>query len=582
MAKQERLPQHASVAIIGAGAAGVTASAALALLRPDVEIDIFESRAHILDIQRGCANRFLRPHIYDWPEAGASEDDAGLPILNWSADTAQNVAKTIESQFKRIVRNSKRVHLYTFSHVKEVKVGKNFFDLIVEDLESNKSRTNIYRWVIVCIGFGLEKRLSSNNPSYWRPSILTQPILQHSEPRVFISGNGDGGLIDFAMAAFDSLDHASLENLVIRCKGIEEAKKTLRLIEKDSKVLHSSGKKPLDIYNEYRKRLFIPNSLIKQIRSKLRKRIRIVFHTREEHLFNLKSAILNRFIVYLIDLARDVDDRIQFISNTEADEASLDSSEIKLADGRSFPIDYKILRFGPDKSEVRKPFEGILVEPPVADIEVPKLSPEVKAVFTERAQAKTGRRASPRKPRRAAHHAKAERQTLQSSGRWWIYGLVGLRKTERLYSAGCFYLSSEEGRTGRIDDGTVYRIDPMSGEVIEHRGNWDSERFELADRKMKLFYRMQRPPSLSKIARNAPSRYESVMELRRRSRRGAIGEESWDGWFEDLGDRRGVWGNIVAERLSEKVESREAAYSLMKSGVRPLMNTLSKLMWPGS
>src|SRR5262249_52279643 len=66
----------------------------------------------------------------------------------------------------------------------------------------------IYDLVVLAIGFGLEAHLDGETPSYWSPSGLAGPIhTQVRDPIVFVSGNGDGGLVDFLMAAFDALEH---------------------------------------------------------------------------------------------------------------------------------------------------------------------------------------------------------------------------------------------------------------------------------------------------------------------------------------------------------------------------------------
>jgi hypothetical protein len=79
-----QVPTQGRIAIIGAGAAGITAATALSLAEPDAIIDIFEAESQILNYQYNVYGRYLRPHIYKWPAPGASETDAGLPILNWT------------------------------------------------------------------------------------------------------------------------------------------------------------------------------------------------------------------------------------------------------------------------------------------------------------------------------------------------------------------------------------------------------------------------------------------------------------------------------------------------------------------
>jgi hypothetical protein len=585
------LPKGETVAIIGAGAAGITAATALALARPDVSIDIIEARPHILELQRRSTSRYLRPHIYDWPAAAASNDDASLPILNWTAGTAKKVAGKIGSGFNRLKRGNSRVKLLSQNEVKSVNAGASFFDLTVENLETNRTQIRTYRWILVCIGFGLERQLGETNHSYWDPSILTGLITKTRKPLIFVSGNGDGGLIDFAMATFDGLDHKLIEDLIINCKQIEEAKSILLQIEDEAKKRYAAGSEPVDLYEAYLERIFPPNDLIEQIRAKLRKNVRIVFHTRERHLFTLKSSILNRFIVFLISRAVDQDGRIRMIWGKHLAGDPLKGRVIRIEGEGPFRVNYRFLRFGPAREEVRKPFKGFFKESQVEDIDVPTLLPAAKERFSKSIGARRAKKAVTKEPtpsrvstvqiERSAHGGRDE-EARQVSGRWWIYGLVGLRTTERLFSAGCFRL--DRGRRGdvRIESGSVYRIDPNSGQIIEQRGTWESESFRLQSDRMKFFYHMSRPTSMPKSERNLPSQYDSVMELSKRLATPLAGDEYWDGWFEDLGARRGVWGQILAERLSETVVSFPIAYDIMRKNGRTLINVLSKSMWPES
>jgi NADH dehydrogenase FAD-containing subunit len=75
---QQLVREHGKVAIVGGGAAGITAAAALAKTAPALQkIDLFEARSDILEFQHR-SSRCLHPHIYDWPGPGTDRLDAGL------------------------------------------------------------------------------------------------------------------------------------------------------------------------------------------------------------------------------------------------------------------------------------------------------------------------------------------------------------------------------------------------------------------------------------------------------------------------------------------------------------------------
>jgi cation diffusion facilitator CzcD-associated flavoprotein CzcO len=89
------------IAIIGGGAAGMAAAAAVVALRPDLQkLVLFERKPDLLHMQMQSRDRYLHPHIYDWPRNGSLQSNAGLPLLDWEADSADVVAKTLEHRFR--------------------------------------------------------------------------------------------------------------------------------------------------------------------------------------------------------------------------------------------------------------------------------------------------------------------------------------------------------------------------------------------------------------------------------------------------------------------------------------------------
>lgn len=113
-------PNGGKVAIVGGGVAGMTAAVAFAKAAPGLgSLDLFELRPSTLEFQRN-SRRFLHPHFYDWPSAGWDQADAGLPIMNWQAGPAGDVAKVLSAEFERARGNSKLV-VYCDHRVTEIK-----------------------------------------------------------------------------------------------------------------------------------------------------------------------------------------------------------------------------------------------------------------------------------------------------------------------------------------------------------------------------------------------------------------------------------------------------------------------------
>jgi hypothetical protein len=65
---EERVvPPEGCIAVIGAGAAGMTAAAAAAF--KGCRVVLLEQQSDLLSLQSGNMTRWLHPHIYDWPSA---------------------------------------------------------------------------------------------------------------------------------------------------------------------------------------------------------------------------------------------------------------------------------------------------------------------------------------------------------------------------------------------------------------------------------------------------------------------------------------------------------------------------------
>lgn len=97
------LGPSSSVAVVGAGFAGLTAAAALASigLRPT----LFERETVPMHRQLNCGSRYIHPHLYDWPFRSIDETDAGLPLLDWKAGNARAVAKTVTADWNAHYRD---------------------------------------------------------------------------------------------------------------------------------------------------------------------------------------------------------------------------------------------------------------------------------------------------------------------------------------------------------------------------------------------------------------------------------------------------------------------------------------------
>ncbi|ROR21410.1 hypothetical protein EC845_2227 [Comamonas sp. BIGb0124] len=345
------------IAIVGGGAAGMTAAVALAKAAPRLaQLDLFERRAGVLELQRN-SGRFLHPHLYDWPADGATRSKAGLPIMDWHAGSAGAVAKELHRQFTETVAASPLV-CFTEHEVVELKS----FDVgLVRVFTRNGAATKrIYDAVILAVGFGLERFLGNETASYWSPSELAAPLLAGgAEPTIFVSGNGDGGLVDFLMAAFDSLEHMDICQLLIN-QDFGEALTELQAIEQEAWAAGAD----LDLLEQYRARVrsLVPPAVWAEINDRLRRNVRVVLHTREARLLRKTTALHNRFATFLV---LDADqtmghNAISVKVGIDFDGPPPEDGPVVLAGEVPFLPFKRVLRLGPDVPANLSPFASLL------------------------------------------------------------------------------------------------------------------------------------------------------------------------------------------------------------------------------
>ncbi|RVJ73072.1 ABC-three component system protein [Sinorhizobium medicae] len=358
---QNVVREDGKVAIVGGGAAGVTAAVALSKAAPNLKaLDLFEARADILQLQKN-STRYLHPHFYDWPSIGSEEEDAGLPIMNWTAGAAGDVVKTLWSQFDEACGTT-RLNFYPNSLVTSLKPSAVS---TVRVVTAGTAVARIYDAVILAIGFGLEAFLDGDTDSYWKPSALAGAMLvQMPEPSIFISGNGDGGLVDFQMAAFDALDHRAIYHLISNL-DLGDALTELRTIEAEAWA-PGANVNLLDAY-QTRVKPLIPAPAWASIIQALRNNVRIRLHTNETQLLRKTSALHNRLATFLIvEADREIDRNAITVTTGAAFTAGAvpATGPISLVGEAPFTPYRRFLRLGADSASNLAPFEALLATYP--------------------------------------------------------------------------------------------------------------------------------------------------------------------------------------------------------------------------
>lgn len=375
------------VAIVGGGVAGMTAAVAFAKAAPNLaRLDLFERRPSTLDFQRN-SRRFLHPHFYDWPAQGSDQSDAGLPLMNWQAGPAGDVAKTLATEFERAIGTSK-LAVFCDHEVTELKSTDLGPVRVVTNVGTAANR--IYDVVVLAIGFGIERFLGPETSSYWTPTELSGPILADVDnPLIFISGNGDGGLVDFLIAAFDSHEHSDICKLLVD-QDLGPALAELEAIEHEAWAPGAD----IDLLAHYRDRVrhLVPPDVWAAINERLRPNVRICLHTKEQRLLRRATALHNRFTVFLV-LEADADDAmgrkaITLKVGVDFDGVPPETGDVRLVGDPSAIQPFKrFLRLGPNADANLTPFAKLLAayrEAIAAGNPIRPVSPRLTATAVDR------------------------------------------------------------------------------------------------------------------------------------------------------------------------------------------------------
>src|SRR5262249_22288898 len=143
-----------------------------------------------------CDTRWIHPRFYDWPAPDSESRSARLPMLDWAASTAGEVAAEIQGQFFDLVREKSGTLRYVLE-VSDFRISRPTDD-IYEFYYRTPTGQDIVPCVVIIYAVGFGTEVGENAP-YWRNDQLGQTELNfrgRQKVRYVVSGVGDGGLID--------------------------------------------------------------------------------------------------------------------------------------------------------------------------------------------------------------------------------------------------------------------------------------------------------------------------------------------------------------------------------------------------
>lgn len=341
---EQRLKPGDSIAIVGGSVAGMTAAAAAATL--GYKVTLLEQHDHLLPLLRGNHSRWLHPHIYDWPEEGSEEPDAGLPLLDWKASVAGDVATQLLGAWDALPASSR---ITTCCNVTSIDLSPG----LPRRLAWNADGPHLgdFAVVILAVGFGLEREVK-NTPwiSYWQDDALHQASLKGIR-RHLISGCGDGGLVDLLRVRIRDFRHETA--LADFLAGVPDALRK-HLLQVDEEARHSRNVGEF-LFHAY-KTLAVPAQVDAAIETRLRKDTEAVLNARDLTAFTLGACVINRFLVSRLLFRFGVEYR----SGTPTFRKAKGRYEVRFAPGTKPEFfDHVTCRHGPSPSALEEGFPAV-------------------------------------------------------------------------------------------------------------------------------------------------------------------------------------------------------------------------------
>jgi hypothetical protein len=150
--------------------------------------------------------RYIHPYAHLWPDPAAARNKTDLPLLNWEADTADNVRKVILKEYESIEPLVITRKGYTVSGI-STEGGHPVITYRSPRFEREKEAIHA---VIAAVGFGREK-----GRSYWEPDGLEYLRYAPGRRVVVISGCGDGGIVDVLRLRLDDFTHEAAVSALV-------------------------------------------------------------------------------------------------------------------------------------------------------------------------------------------------------------------------------------------------------------------------------------------------------------------------------------------------------------------------------
>ena len=300
--KSGKLQAGMKIAIVGGGAAGLTA--AVAASRLGVVVTLLEKHHEPMGLQLKSHLRYLHPHIYDWPRMEfPNSNRAELRILDWQAGLASEVATRIGDKWVEEVRKHPDL-LQPEWNAKNVAIslpppGGQF--TVSWNVSQKGDDSDEFDLVILSVGFGVEEPESVGHFRYWDDDPLDR--IDDKKKSCLVLGCGDGALTDLMRLCIRNFRHEDIVKLIVNDPTAELIGRDLLQAEEDhlrTPVRTPDARRRIDrIYKSQH-----ATELCRKIRDSnlLRQDTEVFLSARSiYHVYSSGSSILNRFIVRLLN-----------------------------------------------------------------------------------------------------------------------------------------------------------------------------------------------------------------------------------------------------------------------------------------
>ncbi|MCK1574135.1 NAD(P)-binding protein [Bradyrhizobium sp. 174] len=287
---EDKLPPGTTVGVVGAGLAGVTAAAAAHMLRCDVTL--FESNEARFHQQHGNHTRYIHPNVVEWPRRRWDESETDMPFLNWSAGDCAMVIEDIEDQWKAFPIEFKKSHFVRVS-----KFRRNSASIT----GSSPFYHREFKIVLITAGFGAENTFGLSQRSYWSDEHWHQ-LLSTDGKSFFVSGTGDGGLIDATRLALLKFDQGEVLKRVMTSSSLLDIAEDLISADAEARSICTASPTPETranasefLYNRYNELKVQTRLPALQVRENFK---RIVLNSTLPTALDINASIVNRVIVH--------------------------------------------------------------------------------------------------------------------------------------------------------------------------------------------------------------------------------------------------------------------------------------------